>query len=321
MFVLTGGAGFIGSGVLAKLNWLNIYDIIVVDDLSDGRKMCKLANYRFADYFDFREFARKRHELKTIDGIIHLGAISDTLFTNGRILAEQNYTFSKDMLELAIEHKCRMVYASSASVYGSKVNAGFRESPECEAPENPYAASKLMFDNYVRGAVNLNLHDDTLGWSRTTAPVVGLRYFNVYGPGEELKGHMASFPYKCFCNLSNGENVVVYENDKPAMRDFVSVYDAVDVTLHFARFAETSGIYNVGTGEAVAFRRVAELAGAKAENIVTRKFPAEMKTGYQNFTQADLTKLRKAGYTARFTPVEIGVPNYIRQLQAGAQEK
>lgn len=320
MIVLTGGAGFIGSQVLAKLNYLGVYDSIVVDDLSDGRKMCKLAKYQFADYFDFREFARKRRELKNITGVIHLGAISDTRFADGRILGEQNYTFSKEMLELAIEHECRMVYASSASVYGSKIEDGFRESPECEMPETAYAASKLMFDNYVRKTINLNLYDGSLGWSRAPAPVVGLRYFNVYGPGEELKGRMASFPYQCARSLANGESITIYESSEPAARDFVSVYDVVDLTLHFAQFAKTSGIYNVGTGQAVTFRRIAELVGAKESDIVTCKFPEDMTAGYQNFTQANLTKLRQAGYELTFTPAEIGVPNYVRQILTETQE-
>jgi ADP-L-glycero-D-manno-heptose 6-epimerase len=313
MLVLTGGAGFIGSRVLEELNWLSAYDIIVVDDLSDGRKMSKLAKYRFADYFDFREFVRKRRELKKITGIIHLGAISDTRFTNGRILAEQNYTFSKEMLELAIEHECRMVYASSASVYGTSNE--FRESPECESPDTAYAASKLMFDNYVRQTINLNLYDDTVGRSRVMAPVVGLRYFNVYGRGEELKGRMASFPYQCVQSLARGENVNIFEGDVPAARDFVSVTDVVHVTLHFAQYAETSGIYNVGTGNPITFRRVAELAGAEPSDIVTTKFPDDMVEGYQNFTQANLTKLRKTGYVLNFTPPELGIPNYATQLR------
>jgi ADP-L-glycero-D-manno-heptose 6-epimerase len=319
MLVLTGGVGFIGSQVLSRLNYNGFYDVIVVDDLSDGRKLPKLAQYRFADYFDFREFGRKGRALKNITGIIHLGAISDTLFTNGRILAEQNFTFSKDMLELAIEHGCRMVYASSASVYGGQAKAGFQETPEFEKPESPYAASKLMFDNYVRRTANLSLYDDSEGKSRLMAPVVGLRYFNVYGPGEELKGRMASFPHQCLRSLANGEPVTIFEDGEPAARDFVHVNNVVDVTLHFAQFSEKSGIYNVGTGQATTFRRIAELAGAKESDIIIRKFPDELRAGYQPFTQADLTRLRQAGYALNFSSVERGVANYRESFCAAAR--
>lgn len=321
MIVLTGGAGFIGSNVLRKLNWLGITDIIVVDDLYNGAKMQLLAKRKFADYLDFREFPAESKKLKNISHIIHLGAISDTRFNNGRILTAQNFTFSKEMLALATEHNCPFTYASSASVYGQR-SSDFIESAQYEDPQTPYAISKWMFDEYVRRAADLRLDGTRGGRARTTAPVVGLRYFNVYGPGEELKGNMASFPYKCLIKLARGEKVELYEDpdakEAPPARDFVHIDDVVMATIFFSIWTNAntpSGIYNVGTGKATTFRCIAELAGAKASDIVVKPLPEEMRGAYQNFTQADLTNILAAGYKYGFQQIENGVKSYKNYLE------
>jgi len=306
MIVLTGGAGFIGSNVLQKLNSTGVTDIAVVDDLTNGAKMQKLARKKFVDYFDFREFVSASAALKNISHIIHLGAISDTRFTDGKILTEQNFTFSKHMLELARVHKCPFVYASSASVYGSR-KKDFIESPAYESPETPYAISKWMFDQHVREIYS-------------PAPIVGLRYFNVYGPGEELKNGMASFPYKCINALLHGKKIKLFEDGgEEAARDFVHVEDAVRATVYFSAWADKStksGIYNVGTGEAVTFKKIAELAGARTEDIELAPFPENMREGYQNFTKADLTNLRNANYTYSFQAAVTGVKSFKNYLEA-----
>jgi ADP-L-glycero-D-manno-heptose 6-epimerase len=307
MIILTGGAGFIGSNVLRKLNSLGIAGIIVVDDLTHGAKMQQLARKKFADYFDFREFLQESRKLKNISHIIHLGAISDTRFDNGKILTAQNFTFSKEMLDLAIEHKCPFTYASSASVYGQRVD-DFIEDPAYEDPQTPYAISKWMFDQYARA-------------TKSAAPIVGLRYFNVYGPGEELKGAMASFPYKCLTALARGDKIKIFEDDpeRPAARDFVYIDDAVMATVFFSLWSDQntkSGIYNVGTGSAVTFKQIAKFAGATPDDIEIVPFPENMVGAYQNFTQANLTNLTKAGYKYGFHSTASGVKSYKNYLES-----
>lgn len=308
MIVLTGGAGFIGSNLLRKLNALGISNVIVVDDLTNGAKMQMLAKKKFVDYFDFREFLRERPKIKNISHIIHLGAISDTRFTDGKILTAQNFTFSKEMLALAIEHRCPLVYASSASVYGAR-KTDFIEVELCENPQTPYATSKWMFDQYVRQKI-----------ADPGVPVVGLRYFNVYGPGEEFKGGMASFPYKCLVSLSQGKKITLFEEpeQEPPARDFVYVDDVVMATIFFSIWTDKdtkSGIYNVGTGVATSFRRVAELAGARPEDIEVLPLPENMREAYQHFTKADLTRLHAANYKYEMHTIEKGVKSYRNYLE------
>ena len=318
MIVLTGGAGFIGSNVLRKLNWQGINDIIVVDDLSNGAKMQALARSKFADYFDFREFLTESKKLKNITNVIHLGAISDTRFENGRVLTAQNFTFSKEMLALATEHRCPFTYASSASVYGSR-KKDFIESPQYEDPQTPYAISKRMFDEYVRKMTGIS--GGGVG-GVGAGPVIGLRYFNVYGPGEELKGNMASFPYKCLVKMARGEKIELFEdsdeNVTPPARDFIHIDDVVMATLFFSVWVQNNsqtGIYNIGTGTATSFRRVAELAGATEANLEVKPLPEFMRNAYQNFTQADLNKLYDSGYKYGMHTIESGMRSYKNYLE------
>jgi ADP-L-glycero-D-manno-heptose 6-epimerase len=319
MIILTGGAGFIGANVLSELNQHGVRDVIVVDDLTNGAKMQQLRGKRFADYFDFREFLAESKKLKHISHIIHLGAISDTRFDNGKILTAQNFTFSKEMLNLAIEHRCPFAYASSASVYGQRTE-DFTEHPGCEDPQTPYAISKWMFDQYVRQAIDLQF-DGTKGTRAiTSAPVVGLRYFNVYGPGEELKGDMASFPYKCLMALRRREKIYIFEDgpEAPAARDFVYVRDVALATVFFSVWSNQhtpSGIYNIGTGTATTFWRIAELAGATSSDVEVVPIPVAMRGAYQNFTQANLDNLKAAGYKYGFRTAEAGVQAYKTYLE------
>jgi len=310
MLLVTGGAGFIGADVISALNAQGIDDIIAVDDLMYGQKCLNLVGKKFADYRDFRELIKKPVELLRLPhltGIIHLGAISNTQFSNGRILMERNYTFSKRMLELAIHHGCPMVYASSASVYGDG-KLGFQEKPENESPKSPYAFSKWVFDQYVRR------HTAS---GHITVPVAGMRYFNVYGPGEEYKGAMRSFANKCFTAITHGEKIELFHGSQDIVRDFIYISDAVAVTLFFLQ-NNMSGIFNVGTSAPASFLDVAELcvktAGTDTE-IHMIPFPKHMEVGYQRHTQADITKLRVAGWTSPFMSLEAGIKDYWQKFK------
>jgi ADP-L-glycero-D-manno-heptose 6-epimerase len=310
MLLVTGGAGFIGANVIAALNAQGRDDIIVIDDLTDGLKCLNLVGKKFADYKDWRDLTHTN--VATLDtphihGIIHLGAISDTLFPDGKILMEQNYAFSKRMLQLAEHHGCPLVYASSASVYGDG-KAGFKENPENEKPKSPYAFSKWAFDQHVR-RVTASGH--------VTVPVAGLRYFNVYGPGEDYKGAMRSFANKCFTAITNGEKIELFYGSQNIIRDFVYITDAVAVTLFFLQ-SNMSGIFNVGTGAPTSFLDVAELCVKTAEantEIHMIPFPEHMADGYQSHTQADITKLRVAGFTSPFMSVETGIKEYWQRFK------
>lgn len=305
MLLVTGAAGFIGSNVLEALNGHGEDNILAVDDLTDGRKCQNLVGKHFADYMDSAELLAAK-SLPKFDGIIHLGAISDTQFSDGRVLMENNFLFSKRMLALAEKHGCPIVYASSASVYGDGTR-GFIEHVECEKPKSPYAFSKWAFDQYVR---KLSEH--------ITVPVVGLRYFNVYGPGEAHKGSMTSFAYRCFRAIKAGKKIQVFEGSQNFLRDFVYVADAVDITLFFLQ-ANASGIFNVGTGEAKSFLELAETIAevTSSEPIEFIAFPESMRAGYQAYTKADLTKLRLAGWTDQFVSLKEGVERYWQIFQEG----
>lgn len=306
MLLVTGAAGFIGTNVLMALNAQGRDDIIVSDDLTDGSKMQNLAGRRFADYIDCRDLANDCKP-KHLTGIIHLGAISDTRAANGRELLDANFTFSKKMLELAEENECPLVYASSASVYG--INAhNFQENPENEEPKAPYAISKWMFDQYVRRVTtNRACH--------ITVPVTGLRYFNVYGPGESHKAGMASFICHCFTAIKENRDILLFNGSQDFMRDFIYVTDVADITLFFLS-AKTTGIFNVGTGVATSFLDVAEMILAQNNDLNQQRhiyftdMPAELRPQYQTYTRADVTKLGVAGWTRPFTPLEVGVSQY-----------
>jgi len=303
MLLVTGAAGFIGSNVIAALNARGRSDIICVDQLDNGDKFTNLVGRKIADIIDWATL--QEDSLPHLQGIIHLGAITDTQTRDCRALMTANYEFSKRMLWLADKMECPMVYASSASVYGDGVR-GFRENPENEKPKSPYAFSKWAFDEYVRRQ---------LAVKRVTTPVAGARYFNVYGPGEAHKGDMASFMYKCFCAVRENKPITLFDGSHKIYRDFIYVDDAVAITL-FLLDNRLTGIYNAGTGSEVSFLDVAEIIAGKDVEIFCVPFPAKMLRGYQAFTQADLSKLRAAGFRDSMSTVELGIARYRRELVA-----
>lgn len=313
MIVVTGGAGMIGSNIVAALNAEGRDDIIVVDDLADGHKIANLADLAIADYLDKDEFlpALEAGRLGPVDAVFHQGACSTTTEWNGKFMMEVNFSYSKRLLHACLGAKIPLFYASSASVYGG--GSTFREAPEFERPLNVYAWSKKLFDDYVRR--NVFSKD---GHSQ----VAGLRYFNVYGPREQHKGTMASVAFHLFNQVGRGENPKLFgahDGFGPGeqSRDFVHVGDVTDVNLWLWKRG-ASGIFNCGTGRAEPFRTVAEtvistLGQGQIEYI---DFPDHLKGSYQSFTEADMSRLRAAGYNGAFRGVEQGVRDYVGWLKA-----
>ncbi|MGD8743788.1 MAG: ADP-glyceromanno-heptose 6-epimerase [Granulosicoccaceae bacterium] len=314
MYIVTGGAGFIGSNIVKGLNERGISDIIVVDDLSDGTKFRNIVDCDILDYFDQDDFiarvAQGDNFGADIKAIFHEGACSSTTEWDGRYVMHNNYDYSKQLLHYCMQQDCAYIYASSASVYGG--GSVFVEDRANEAPLNMYGYSKFQFDQYVR---------HYLGRARNQ--IAGFRYFNVYGPREQHKGSMSSVAFHLNTQIKNGENPKLFEgtdgyDDGGQQRDFIYIGDVVDVNLWFLDNPQVSGIFNVGTGRAQSFRDVAEAVinyHGKGE-IEYIPFPEHLVGAYQSFTQADIGKLRAAGYDKPFRTVEQGVAEYMRILNA-----
>ncbi|WP_022671075.1 ADP-glyceromanno-heptose 6-epimerase [Hippea alviniae] len=304
MIVVTGGAGFIGSNIVKGLNEKGIDDILIVDNLTNSAKHLNLNPLKFVDFVDKEEFLERLNEFD-IELIFHQGACSDTLEGNGKYMIKNNYDYSKALLHYATDKKIRFIYASSASVYGLGKN-GFEEKRENEYPLNVYAFSKFMFDNYVR----------RVGFDKA-AQIVGLRYFNVYGPNEHHKGKMASVVYHFHNQILYDETVKLFEGSENFKRDFIFVDDVVKVNLFFMENPSKSGIFNVGTGKAESFLKIAQIMSQLYSNVRIEyiEFPEELKKKYQTYTCADLKNLRKAGYKDEFISLEDGVRAYVKVLK------
>jgi ADP-L-glycero-D-manno-heptose 6-epimerase len=328
---VTGAAGFIGSNLVRALNARGHDNILAVDDLGRDERFRNLVDCDIADYLDKDDFlARVRDgDLDDdLEAVLHQGACSDTLESDGRYMLQNNYRYSVALLEHCQDNDVPLLYASSASVYGA--GTVFREERAHEAPLNVYGYSKFLFDQYVRRV----LPDHT-------APVVGLRYFNVYGPREAHKGRMASVVHHFMRQYRDNGSVRLFEGSDgyaagAQERDFVSVEDVVKVNLHFLEGRDRSGIYNLGTGRATSFNAVAaavintlrgdaaaapgavaDLVAASA--IVYVPFPADLVGKYQSFTQADTTRLRAAGYAAPMLAIDEGVRRYAEGLMTSAR--
>lgn len=315
MIVITGAAGFIGSNILQHLNACGYDDILAVDSLTDGHKYKNLVDARIADYMDKDEFLAKvqsAYNWGKIEALFHQGACSATTEWDGKYMLENNFTYSKILLHFALARKTPFIYASSAAVYGAgKI---FIEDPQFERPLNLYGYSKMLFDQYVRRLS-----------PQPESQVVGLRYFNVYGPREAHKGSMASVAFHLRNQLLEGPEARLFEGYDGCgageqQRDFVHVDDIARLNLWFLDNPRVSGIFNAGTGRAQSFNDVAKavIAAHKTGEIKYIPFPEHLKGHYQSFTQANLTKLRAAGYEGSFSDVEDGVALYMNWLQANS---
>ena len=323
MIVVTGAAGFIGSNIVKGLSQRGITDIICVDELTDGNKFLNLSDcqiYHYMDKDDFRQAVRE-DSLPVIDAIIHQGACSDTTERNGRFMMDNNYQVTLELFEYCQAKAVPFIYASSAAVYGAGPN--YVEALSNEAPLNVYGYSKFLFDQVVRRR-----------FAGLTAQVVGLRYFNVYGPREQHKGRMASVAYHNMGQFKQNGYLQLFGaydgwGNGEQSRDFISVEDVVKVNLFFLDNPDKSGIFNCGSGRAQPFNDVARavvshLSGKdiSLEEMVQRDllryipFPEDLKGRYQSFTQADLSALRAIGYQDEFLDVHTGIGRYIDVLNS-----
>ena len=311
MIVVTGGAGFVGSNLIKGLNEKGITNILVVDNLKNGRKFVNLLDCAFIDFVDKDDFINLLDDGSfgdSISAIFHEGACSSTTEWDGTFLLKNNYEYSKILFHYAMDREIPFSYASSAATYG--LNPESIPTPKYERPLNMYGYSKLLFDNYVRRYIQVAKNQ-----------VIGLRYFNVYGPGEQHKEGMASVAYHLNQQMQEHKSMKLFEGShgyEPGeqRRDFVYIKDVVDVIIWFYEHRNLTGIYNLGTGKSEPFNAIAQAIqrwyGFGDINYIP--FPEKLKNVYQSFTQADISELRKVGYTRTFSTVAEGVSDYMDRI-------
>lgn len=312
--VVTGGAGFIGSNLVRALNERGETDVLIVDELGRDGKWANLRGLSYADYLekdDFR-FAVRNDALGEIRTVFHLGACSSTTESNASFLADNNYRYSLELCEWCLTHRTRFIYASSAATYGNG-EQGYGDDPEGLAglrPLNPYGYSKHMFDLIALRR----------GWLEEG--IAGLKYFNVYGPGEEHKGDMRSMIHKAWGQIRESGKVRLFRSHRPdyrdgeQLRDFVYVRDAVEATLFFHDRRDVHGVYNCGTGQARTWNDLAKAVFAamgREPQIEYIDMPENIRGAYQYRTEADMTRLRGSGFDAEFTSLEDGVREYVQE--------
>ena len=312
-FIVTGGAGFIGSNLVKALNDRGHTNIIVVDNLDNPVKRCNLDRIQYRLYYDkvdFRAMLRE-NRVPTVDGVFHLGACSSTTETNEAYIEDNNYRYTRDLCGWSLKTGARFVYASSAATYGDGTKGYSDEdsiTPTLE-PLNLYGRSKQMFDLWAleTGAIR---------------NIVGLKYFNVYGPWEDHKGDMRSMVNKAYGQVMRDGRITLFKSHRPDYsdgeqdRDFVYVSDAVAVTLFFYDHPSISGLFNCGTGTSRTWIDLAHAVFAAMgmpPNIVFLDMPENIRAAYQYHTRADMAKLRRVGYTAPFLSIEEGVRRYVRE--------
>ncbi len=303
MIIVTGGAGFIGSNIVKELNVRNLENILVVDNLSNNLKKSNLRNLKYSNYEDKNSFIENLSNHEGIRAIFHQGACSSTIEKDGFYMMKNNYEYSKRLLDFSIENEIPFIYASSASVYGNGAH-GFTENKNCENPLNIYAYSKFAFDRYASKFL-----------TSAKSQIVGLRYFNVYGPGEGHKGRMSSVALHLFNELKNKSSMTLYEGSKNFFRDFIYIDDVVKVNMFFFDNGK-SGIFNCGTGREQSFYEIAENLKRlnNAGDIKFTSFPNELKEKYQTFTKSDNKLLLSAGYNDSFDNLDVGLKKYFKIL-------
>jgi len=312
MIIVTGGAGFIGSAIIAALNKRQIADILVVDQLASDEKWKNLRNLSFADYVEKDDFLKMVLEKKLsppIEAVFHLGACTSTTETNASYLIKNNYEYTKLLAQWATDTDIRFIYASSAATYGDG-SAGFSDDEkkiDRLRPLNMYGYSKHLFDLWARRNGLLK-------------KIAGLKYFNVFGPNEYHKGDMRSFVPKAFEQINEKGKVGLFKSYKPEFkdgeqkRDFIYIKDAADMTLFFLDNPQLTGLFNIGTGQPRSWNDLVKAVFAamdKPPNIEYIEMPDSIRSQYQYYTCADITKLRKTGYNKKTTSLEDAIKDYI----------
>jgi ADP-L-glycero-D-manno-heptose 6-epimerase len=313
--LVTGGAGFIGSALVWALNQRGITDIVITDILGTDEKWKNLVPLKYRDYVEATPFRARLNEsanaFGTFSCVFHLGACSATTEKNASYLADNNYGYTKELATWALQRDTRFVYASSAATYGDGAEGMDDRSDELGRlrPLNMYGYSKHMFDLYAQRAGILNR-------------IVGVKYFNVFGPNEDHKADMRSLVNKAFQQIQSTGRVQLFKSHKPEfkdgeqMRDFLYVKDAIEMTLHFADQAPSAGgLYNLGSGEAntwLTLTRAIFAALGKEPKIDFIDMPEVLRGKYQYFTKADISKLRGTGYEKPMTPLAEAVRDYVQ---------
>ncbi|MBI5415479.1 MAG: ADP-glyceromanno-heptose 6-epimerase [Candidatus Omnitrophica bacterium] len=316
MIVVTGAAGFIGSCIVAKLNERGREDLVLVDHINEAKEQ-NIAHKRYARYYDKRVFLESvsRDEFDpSVEAVIHMGACSSTTLQDAQYFRQNNFEYTRALAQWAVKHGVRLIYASSAATYGDGA-AGYKDDEATTRrlrPLNLYGQSKQDFDLWV---LDHGLADK----------MAGLKFFNVFGPNEYHKGDMRSVVAKAYQRVAEEGRMELFKSyrkdykDGEQKRDFIYVKDAVDIVLFFFDHPGINGIFNAGTGEARAWN---DLAGAlfaaagKPPDIRYVDMPTDLEKRYQYFTQADMTRLRQAGYARDFMPLEEAVADYAGYLES-----
>ncbi|MBQ7592856.1 MAG: ADP-glyceromanno-heptose 6-epimerase [Synergistaceae bacterium] len=311
MIIVTGGAGFIGSCVVRTLNDAGINNVVIVDDIASSEKWKNIRNKKFLKYIHKSEFLAELPKLENVTAIIHMGACSSTTEKDFDYLYTNNFEFTKSLWNYCAERQISFIYASSAATYGDG-SRGFDDKSDIDEllPLNGYGYSKQIFDQWVKHQAK-----------SFPAQHVGLKFFNVYGPNEYYKGSMASMIFHGFNQLTSDGEIRLFKSYKPEypdggqLRDFVYVKDICSVIMWLLDNHEVSGLFNVGTGRAQSFQELAEAvirnSSCKNGRIRFIDMPETLRGKYQYYTQANMTKLRDAGYTKEFMPLEEGVRDYV----------
>lgn len=312
MIAVTGGAGFIGSAIIWRLNALGEDNIICVDELGQDDKWKNLVGLKFVDFINKHDFINNLDKgfKYSFNAIIHMGANSSTTEKDADLLLRNNFEYTKRLAQFAIANKVRFIYASSGATYGDG-SKGFDDDEKIINqlhPLNMYGYSKHLFDLW---AVKQNIMHC----------IAGLKFFNVYGPNEYHKGDMRSVVHKAFEQIQNEGFVRLFKSKNPnykdgeQMRDFIYVKDAVDITLWFLKNKDKNGLYNVGSGKARTWNDLVNAIFNALEKPLSIKYiemPQHLEHKYQYFTEAKIDKLRKAGYTKPLHSLEEGVTDYVK---------
>lgn len=321
--VVTGGAGFIGSNIVARLTAEDAYDVVVCDRLetADLAKWKNIAKHPIADFWQPDElFEMLERHAEEIEAVVHMGAISATTEPDADLILRTNYTLSRDLWDWCSIRDARFIYASSAATYGDGLD-GFDDDDSIQAlsslrPLNAYGYSKMLFDQYA--ARQSDRGQSPSQWA-------GLKFFNVYGPNEGHKGTMKSVVAQIWPKVAADETVTLFRSHNPdyadggQMRDFVFVDDVVDIIVWLLENPAIFGVFNAGSGQARSFLDLANAtfaAAGKAPQIAYVDTPEVIRDKYQYFTEAKMERLRAAGYAGQPTPLEEGVRRYVQDYLA-----